>query len=73
MDLKVNINLLDEHRAQGRKRRAFAGNDYVASVDPDNGEADFRALEDVPLADYDAALVCVWCELSFLDRCSTGL
>ena len=43
---------------QGRKRHAIAGADAVASVDPVNGEADFRNLTDVPLADYDAALVC---------------
>lgn len=44
---------------QGHKRRKFAGPDYVASVDPVNPEADFRRVEDVPPADYDAALVCV--------------
>lgn len=43
---------------QGRKRRAIAGLDAVASVDPVNREADHRNLSDVPLADYDAALVC---------------
>ena len=43
---------------QGRKRRAIAGPDAVASVDPVNREADHRNLSDVPLADYDAALVC---------------
>ena len=44
---------------QGRKRRAFAGADYVASVDPVNLEAEYRAVEDVPLADYDAVVACV--------------
>jgi predicted dehydrogenase len=44
---------------QGRKRRRFAGPDYVASVDPENREADHRRVEDVPLSAYDAALVCV--------------
>lgn len=44
---------------QGHKRRRFAGDDFVASVDPANEEADYRTLEDVPLADYDAALLCV--------------
>src|SRR5689334_13908026 len=43
---------------QGRKRRAIAGPDAVASVDPVNREADCRQITDVPLADYDAALVC---------------
>jgi predicted dehydrogenase len=44
---------------QGRKRRHFAGGDYVGSVDPLVPEADHRSLLDVPLASYDAALVCV--------------
>ena len=43
---------------QGRKRRAIAGPEAVATVDPVNAEADYRAIEDVPLASYDAALVC---------------
>lgn len=44
---------------QGHKRRKFAGDDFVATVDPANEEADYRAIEDVALADYDAALLCV--------------
>lgn len=44
---------------QGRKRRAVAGRDFVTAVDPFNPEAAYRQVEDVPLADYDAALVCV--------------
>ena len=44
---------------QGYKRRRFAGVDYVASVDPVNMEAEYRALQDVPLDNYDAALLCV--------------
>ena len=43
---------------QGRKRRAVAGADVVATVDPVAGEATHRRVEDVPLAAYDAALVC---------------
>lgn len=43
---------------QGRKRRAIAGADVVATVDPVNREADYRDLSEVPLAAYDAALVC---------------
>ena len=43
---------------QGAKRRAVAGQDVVATVDPVHPEADYRALADVPLAAYDAALVC---------------
>jgi len=44
---------------QGYKRRTFAGADFVASVDPVNGEADYRNIEDVPPGDYDAVLCCV--------------
>lgn len=44
---------------QGYKRKKFAGDDFVASVDPVNQDADYRAVEDVPLADYDAALCCI--------------
>lgn len=44
---------------QGEKRRKFAGTDYVASVDPAVAQADYRSADQVPLADYDAALVCV--------------
>jgi predicted dehydrogenase len=43
---------------QGAKRRAAAGTDYVASVDPVRPEADFKSVRDVPVARYDAALVC---------------
>lgn len=44
---------------QGYKRRKFAGADFVASVDPVNPEAQYKRVEDVPLADYDAALCCI--------------
>ena len=44
---------------QGNKRRHFAGSDFVAAVDPVNTEAQYRAVEEVPLASYDAALVCI--------------
>jgi predicted dehydrogenase len=44
---------------QGNKRRHFAGSDFVAAVDPVNRDAQYRAVEEVPLADYDAALVCI--------------
>jgi predicted dehydrogenase len=43
---------------QGKKRLAIAGSDAVATVDTVSGDAKFRALADVPLASYDAALVC---------------
>ncbi len=44
---------------QGNKRRHFAGSDFVAAVDPVNIEAQYRKVEEVPLASYDAALVCI--------------
>lgn len=43
---------------QGRKRRAVAGADVVATVDPTAEGADVRDVRAVPLASYDAALVC---------------
>jgi scyllo-inositol 2-dehydrogenase (NADP+) len=43
---------------QGLKRRQFAGGDLVATVDPANPAADHRSIGDVPLASYDAAIVC---------------
>jgi len=43
---------------QGAKRRAAAGGDFVATVDPVRSEADYRSVRDVPLDRYDAALVC---------------
>lgn len=43
---------------QGKKRCAYAGDDFLASVDPINPIATFKRLEDVPLSAYDAALVC---------------
>lgn len=44
---------------QGHKRKAFAGDDFVASADRFKPEADYRDVQDVPLADYDAALLCI--------------
>jgi scyllo-inositol 2-dehydrogenase (NADP+) len=44
---------------QGHKRRKYAGENYVGSVDPVNPEADFRHIESVPLDSYDAALCCI--------------
>jgi predicted dehydrogenase len=44
---------------QGNKRREHAGEDYVASVDPNNLEADFNDIRDVNLDTYDAVLACV--------------
>ncbi|MGE0651211.1 MAG: Gfo/Idh/MocA family protein [Alphaproteobacteria bacterium] len=44
---------------QGEKRCAVAGSDVVATVDPCRENVDYRSVADVPLSDYDAALVCV--------------
>jgi scyllo-inositol 2-dehydrogenase (NADP+) len=44
---------------QGHKRRRAAGNDFVAAADPINTEAQYRRIEDVPLAAYDAVLACI--------------
>jgi scyllo-inositol 2-dehydrogenase (NADP+) len=44
---------------QGHKRRHVAGADFVAAVDPVNSEAEYRRIEDVPLASYDAVLACI--------------
>ena len=44
---------------QGLKRVRVAGKDCVATVDPVNRDAQYKLLEDVPLEDYDAALLCV--------------
>ena len=43
---------------QGNKRRAVAGKDVVAIVDPVHPEANYKSLAEVPLGTYDAALVC---------------
>jgi len=43
---------------QGKKRLAVAGPEAVATVDPVAPGAGHRAIEDVPLTSYDAALVC---------------
>ena len=43
---------------QGNKRRAIAGKEVVATVDPVHTEANYKSLADVPLGAYDAALVC---------------
>jgi predicted dehydrogenase len=43
---------------QGRKRQAIAGGDVAATVDPMVPEARYRSIEQVPLASFEAALVC---------------
>jgi scyllo-inositol 2-dehydrogenase (NADP+) len=44
---------------QGRKRLAVAGSDVIATVDPISQEAHYRAIQEVPLDLYDAALLCI--------------
>src|SRR3546814_9052075 len=43
---------------QGRKRKAVAGGEVVAVVDPVAAEATARTLAEVPLDSFDAAIVC---------------
>jgi predicted dehydrogenase len=43
---------------QGKKRLAVAGKDAVATVDPVHPDTRYKRVEDVPVADYDGALVC---------------
>ncbi len=44
---------------QGQKRKAVAGKEVVATVDPVHPEAQYKRIEDVPLGAYDAALLCI--------------
>lgn len=44
---------------QGHKRQAVAGKDVVATVDPVHPDATYKHIEDVPLRDFDAALLCI--------------
>lgn len=44
---------------QGQKRKAVAGKDVVATVDPFHSGAQYKCIEDVPLGSYDAALLCI--------------
>ena len=44
---------------QGKKRLAVAGADAVATVDPVHPEANYQTIEQVPVGDYDAALLCI--------------
>lgn len=43
---------------QGRKRKAIAGDDVVATVDPVVAEAQFRTIDQVPPDSFDGVLVC---------------
>lgn len=43
---------------QGRKRQLVAGDDVTATVDPVADDADYRSIEEVPLATFGRAIVC---------------
>jgi predicted dehydrogenase len=43
---------------QGHKRKEHAGDDCIAVVDPFHKSADYPHCEDVPLLNFDAALIC---------------
>ncbi len=43
---------------QGRKRKHYAGTDFVACVDPLHSDADYSDLFEITLDRYDTALVC---------------
>lgn len=43
---------------QGVKRLVIAGSEVVATVDPVQPQAQYRTIEEIPLEQYDAALVC---------------
>ena len=44
---------------QGCKRKKYAKEDYICSIDPINSDADYQDLKDVPLESYDAVLACI--------------
>lgn len=43
---------------QGKKRLLIAGKEAAGTVDPVHPDAQFKTIQDVPCASYDAALVC---------------
>ena len=44
---------------QGEKRKAVAGKEVVATVDPFHADAQYERIEDVSLGSYDGALLCI--------------
>ena len=44
---------------QGQKRKLVAGEDVVATIDPIHKDAKYKSIFDVPLGDYDSALLCI--------------
>ena len=43
---------------QGLKRKKHAGNDFVASADPYNDDAEYHDISEIPLKSYDE-LFCI--------------
>jgi scyllo-inositol 2-dehydrogenase (NADP+) len=56
MPLKVIIAGMG---VQGAKRQQAAGSDVVATVDPIAKNVDYQDVRDVPLDDFDAAILCI--------------
>ena len=50
---------------QGIKRKFFAGADYQFSIDPINGDANYKNLDETDLNSFDCALICVPDEIKF--------
>ena len=44
---------------QGAKRQRAAGDNVVATVDPLARGVDYKDVRDVPLDDFDAAILCI--------------
>jgi scyllo-inositol 2-dehydrogenase (NADP+) len=44
---------------QGAKRHRAAGENVVATVDPVAKACNFKDVRDVPLGDFDAAILCI--------------
>jgi scyllo-inositol 2-dehydrogenase (NADP+) len=44
---------------QGKKRLDVAAKDVIATVEPSSVDANYRFIQDVPLTDYDAAMLCI--------------
>jgi predicted dehydrogenase len=44
---------------QGAKRQRAAGNAVIATVDPIAGDVDYKDVRDIPLGNFDAAILCI--------------
>jgi len=56
MTLKVIVSGMG---VQGAKRQRSAGGDVIATVDPMAEGVDYKDVHDVPLDDFDAAILCI--------------